>query len=92
MHRLAISTVMILGLLALAGCSFGKPPPVVAIQPQLPDLPSRAVSDCSGPIAKEGDDLGVLALEWKATAKCERGKKHGIAGYYGDVQKGLAGK
>ncbi len=88
MHRLAIATAII-AMLALAGCATRVP---VAVAPNLPDLPARAVQDCPNPVSREGEDLGVIALEWKATAKCERRQKHAVAGYYGNIQRGLAGQ
>ncbi len=85
------ATILILSLLALAGCNTTTGA-AGTVRPQLPDLPDRAVAGCKRPVAALGDDLGVLAADWKATAVCESGKRAAIIVFYKGLQTGLAGQ
>lgn len=85
------SMIAILGMLALAGCG-ATTGAAGTLKPQLPDLPPPAVAKCARPLAAVGDDLGVLAARWKATAVCEGGKRAALIVFYGDLREGLAGE
>jgi hypothetical protein len=76
--------------LALAGCQTSAGSGLVT--PQLPPLPTGATAQCTRPAAKLGDDLGVLAARWKATAVCEGGKRASLIAFYGDLRGRLGGK
>lgn len=84
--RIAIALIA----LALAGCQTSAGSGLV--KPQLPDLPAAATASCSRPAAHLGDDLGVLAARWKATAVCEGGKRTSLIVFYRDLRGRLAGK
>ncbi len=89
--RASIAIIFALSVLALAGCQT-RTGGEGLVRPQLPPLPERAVSGCARPTVALGDDLGVAALEWKATARCEAGKRAALVTYYGTLQTGLAGE
>ena len=72
-------------LLALAGCQTTGA--AGTVHPQLPDLPPKAVASCGRPAVKRGDDLGVLAARWKATALCESGKRSSVIAFYSDLKQ-----
>ena len=81
---------LLLAPIMLAGCNtIGAGG---TVKPQLPNLPQSATEACSKPRAAVGDDLGVLAARWKTTAVCESGKRRSIITFYGNLQRGLAGK
>lgn len=86
------SIVAVLSLITLAGCQSRPTGAAATVQPQLPPLPSRAVATCQRPVAALGDDLGVLAAEWKATAVCEGGRRASIITFYNGLRTGLAGQ
>jgi hypothetical protein len=75
-------------LVVLAGCQTTGAGGTV--HPQLPDIPPEARAACARPTAHVGDDLGVLAARWKATAVCEGGKRASIIVYYDTIKEGFA--
>jgi hypothetical protein len=40
-------------------------------------------------VTKVGDDLGVAALKWKATAICEHGRRAAVTTFYDDLRQRL---
>lgn len=89
--RSIASLVAILSLLALAGCQTPSTGAAATVRPMLPELPASAAALCRKPLAAVGDDLGVLAAEWKTAAVCEGGKRAAIITFYRDVQRRYAG-
>lgn len=78
-----ILPAVLAGCSATLGAGTGKP--------LLPDLPAKAVSSCGKPVAKVGDDLGVLAARYNAARSCEAGKRGALIVFYRDLRKGFAG-
>jgi hypothetical protein len=83
------SIASVAGLLLLAGCATTAPAPPP--RPNLPALPASATGTCARPVTKLGDDLGVAALRWKATAICEHGRRAAVTTFYGDLRQRLGG-
>lgn len=77
-------------LLALGGCATNIGAGG-SVKPELPALDARLRQPCQFPVAKVGDDLGILALRWKAAAICERGQRKAILGFYDDLRARLNG-
>ena len=84
-------TVIVLLAGVLAGCNTSTGAGGT-VKPVLPDLPPKATAICPAPTAKVGDDLGVLAARWKATAVCEGGKRATLLVFYRDLKTRFAGK
>lgn len=77
--------------LLLAGCSTVGG--AGSVRPDLPALPKAATALCARPpLTRLGDDLGIKAAEWRATAICERGKRAALITFYNRERKGLAGR
>lgn len=85
----SVAILLFAGLLAGCNTSTGAGG---TVKPMLPGLAPEATAICPSPVADLDEDLGDLALQWKATAVCEGGKRATIIVFYRDLKTRFGGQ